>query len=450
MKIPETPPDLNKIIEDVLKNDQDIGWRLFTDFKPTDEKGRYFHWENLKHRKPPHGFKSEEWWVGIKLSRRNLYKKTAFLDKFEKPFRFAIPDCVLKDLLWLNQSAAGSISRDKSITSSEMRNTYLISSLIREAINSSQMEGASTTYRVAKEMLLKRRPPKNNSEQMISNNYRAMEQIRDLKNQPLTESMILELHKILTEKTLENPEDAGRFRKTDDIEVVDPRDGQLLHIPPKASQIPERIKRLCKFANEDDPNIFIPPAIKSIILHFMLAYDHPFADGNGRTARALFYWSMLRNDCWMMQYISISQILKVEYGKYAKAFLHTETDDNDLTYFIIHQLSVIRKAIDALHSSLKKKVEKIVSTREILEGVNRFKGRLNFRQISLLKHAIENPNAIYTVKEHQNTHGTAYETARKDLMIMADELNLLVKQKAGRAFIFISPEDLKTRIEKEK
>ena len=54
---------------------------------------------------------------------------------------------------------------------------------------------------------------------------------------------------------------------------------------------------------------FIHPMIRSIILHFWLAYDHPFVDGNGRTARALFYWSMLRHGYWLFEFISISQII---------------------------------------------------------------------------------------------------------------------------------------------
>src|SRR5205814_10028127 len=51
------------------------------------------------------------------------------------------------------------------------------------------------------------------------------------------------------------------------------------------------------------------PMVRSMILHFWLAYDHPFVDGNGRTARALFYWSMLRNGYWMFEYITISKII---------------------------------------------------------------------------------------------------------------------------------------------
>jgi len=54
------------------------------------------------------------------------------------------------------------------------------------------------------------------------------------------------------------------------------------------------MEAMCAFVNGRDTEPFIHPAIRAMILHFWLAYDHPFVDGNGRTARALFYWAMLR------------------------------------------------------------------------------------------------------------------------------------------------------------
>ena len=84
--------------------------------------------------------------------------------------------------------------------------------------------------------------------------------------------------------------------------------------------------------------------IRAIILHFWLAYGHPFVDGNGRTARALFYWAMLHEGYWLFEFISISNILRKAPAQYGLSFLYSETDDNDLTYFIVAQTKVIRRA----------------------------------------------------------------------------------------------------------
>jgi Fic family protein len=449
MKIPQTPPDHRSLFLGLLMKDMREKTNHVSQFSPTDKKGRYLHWDELKHKNPPRGFSVEEWWAGMKNQRSSLYKQTVFKDKIDQPFQLAMPDCVLKDLHWLDQKAAGTISGDRSLLSSEPRKNYLINSLIKEAITSSQLEGASTTFTIAKEMLRQKRAPRDTSEQMIINNYRAMVKLRDFKSESLTIPMVLELHKILTEKTLADENNCGKFRTTDDVRVHDPRDQEVLHIPPEAKQLNDRMKVLCEFANEEESEIFLHPVVKAILLHFMLAYNHPFEDGNGRTARALFYWFMARKNYWMIENISISEVLQNEQGKYTKAYLHTETDENDLTYFIIHQLSVIRKAIDALHIYLDKKVAAISSAREMLERSISLKGKLNNRQISFLKHAMENPRTIYTIQEYQGSHRIAYETARKDLMQMSDELKLLIKQKRGKAFVFVSPEDLKARLELE-
>ena len=116
------------------------------------------------------------------------------------------------------------------------------------------------------------------------------------------------------------------------------------------------MQRLCDFANADEASLpFVHPVLRAILLHFMIGYDHPFADGNGRTARALFYWSMARSGYWLMEYTSISHILRKAPARYMRAYLHTETDKNDTTYFLLHQLQTIRQAIAALHDYVAKK-----------------------------------------------------------------------------------------------
>ncbi len=344
-------------------------------------------------------------------------------------------------------NAAGTIQANDAITNPNTRTTYLVRSLIEEAINSSQLEGASTTRHVAKEMIRQGRNPGTKSEQMIYNNYHAMQFIRDIKDEDLTPSMIFELHRVLTEKTLDVPEMAGRLRSnTDEISVIDNRDQQVLHTPPHASELKERVEALCKFANSTTEENFLHPVIRAILLHFMLAYDHPFVDGNGRTARALFYWSMARQGYWLMEYISISRIIKKAPAQYSKAFLHTETDDNDLTYFIIHQIDAIHQAIADLHDYLDTKMKGINEAEQLLKDNPRLSKKLNFRQLALLRHALKHPRFAYVIHEHQASHGIAYDTARRDLMAMADKLKLLTKTKQGKNYLFIAPPNLEERI----
>lgn len=332
-----------------------------------------------------------------------------------------------------------------SVASPQDRDRYLVSSLIEESITSSQLEGASTTRRVAEDMLRAGRRPQTPSERMIFNNYQAMQHIRAIGQEPLTPALILQVHQRLTIGTLDDAADVGRLRQADDVHVVDPRDGKLLHIPPAAATLPQRLQHLCDFANGSEKDTpYVHPVVRAILLHFMLGYDHPFVDGNGRTARALFYWAMARQGYWMMAYLSISNVLRRAPGQYARAYLHTETDANDTTYFLLHQLDVIRQAIDALHGYLKEKTQETRSTERLLVGAQ-LRNLCNHRQIALLSHALKHADALYTVESHRASHAVAYATARADLLQLA-ALGLLRQQSQGKRFVFLVPDDLSQRM----
>ena len=156
----------------------------------------------------------------------------------------------------------------------------------------------------------------------------------------------------------------------------------------------------------------MPPIVRAILVHFWLAYDHPFVDGNGRTARALFYWSALRSKYWLLEFVTISSVIKKAPAKYGRAFLHAETDDNDATYFVIHQLGVITRAVE----NLKGYIQRSVEDQRAFEGALRTSSQYNHRQTALLRHALRHPGADYSIAEHQSYHAIAYQTARTDLL----------------------------------
>lgn len=411
-------------------------------------KGQYLHWDELRHREPPAPLSSENWWLTLKVARQSLYRKLPLLrDKAGNPLVFGMPEPVLVDLHHIDRDAAGEISSASDITTPEHRDRYLRHSLIEEAITSSQLEGASTTRQAAKSMLREGRKPRDRSEQMIFNNYRTMEMIRNNRAAPMTPARILELHHFLTEDTLDNPADAGKLRHTDDVRVEDHRDGTLIHQPPPAAELVQRLERLCQFANDDEKSEpFVHPVIRAILIHFMIGYDHPFVDGNGRTARALFYWAMARQGYWLMEFLSISHVLRKAPAQYVRAYLHTETDDNDATYFIIHQLDAIRQSITALHHYLGRTAKEQRETGRLLASSQKLRDQLNHRQIALLTHALKHPGERYLVEGHQRSHGVVYETARSDLLRLA-KLGLLQKTQSGRAHAFTAPNDLRERID---
>lgn len=407
--------------------------------------GKYLHWDKLRRLTPPGDLTHEEWWAAVSLSRISLFQSLPLLDKEGKSFVFASPAPVTIDLHHIDRDAAGQI-RGAGTALQADSHRFLVSSLIEEAITSSQLEGAATTRKEAAAMLRSGRKPRDPGEKMIFNNYRAMEHLRALKQEKLTPDHVLDLHRILSEDTLDDAQDVGCYRSNDAVQVVDVRDNTVLHVPPTFTELPERMLRLCEFANADEnTQPFIHPVLRAILLHFMIGYDHPFVDGNGRTARALFYWSMARSGYWLMEYTSISHILRKAPAQYMRAYLYTETDKNDTTYFLLHQLHTIRQAIAALHEYVDRKVSEQKETGRLLATSATLRGRFNHRQLALLDHAMRNTGEAYRVDAHQHSHGVVYQTARSDLLRLAD-LGLLEKTRQGNAFVFFAPADLRIRL----
>jgi Fic family protein len=290
-------------------------------------------------------------------------------------------------------------------------------------------------------MIRSRRPPRDRSERMIINNFLTMQRIRELREQPLTPQMVLALHRLVSEDTLDDPANAGRLRPADKQVVVDDVYGTVFHVPPPAEELPRRLEELCRFANGETPAVFIHPVVRAIALHFWLAYDHPFCDGNGRTARALFYWSMLHQGYGLFEFISISSVINKARGQYERSFLLSESDDNDLTYFLLAQVKVIQQAIGSLHTYLERKAHAVGTLQLRLDGME----GLNHRQIELLRHALRHSGFRYTVVSHQNSHGVSHQTARSDLQKLATR-GLLITGKDSRREIFRVPGDLAMRL----
>lgn len=435
------PPPADEIMKMIIESEPEKLAKILTTpgAGPTDA---YLPWDKLRFKNPPEGLTHEEWWAGIKLARRRVQRKLPLLDVDGNPFVFALPDVILKSLEEVTRDASGKITISEQVTNPATRDRYLINSLIEEAINSSQLEGASTSRKVAKEMIRTQRQPRDRDERMIYNNYQAMRMIGELRKERLTPELICEIHRVVTDGTLDNPDASGRFQLVDEDRVSVWNGDLLLHTPPPAAEIPIRVQRLCEFANGELDEAYIPPVLRAITIHFMIGYDHPFEDGNGRTARALFYWSMLNQGYWLTEYLAISPILKNAPSKYAHSYLHSEDDENDLTYFHLYQLGVLQRSIAQLHAYLFAKAEEV---RELQISISGAQKVFNHRQIALLNHALKSPGAFVTAQSHMASHNIVYETARQDL-IGLEGYGLLRKSKSGRSFVWTPVEDLGERL----
>jgi Fic family protein len=425
MKLPEMPEIPKEFLEEAVKylHDDQIADLVHK------YNERYLHWEELKHRKLP--LDPVIIWNLMKISRALKAKSLEFGNWV---FKYTLIDEFQEKFHVLDKSAAKNLLSSLEALQNSKRK-YIISSLMEEAIASSQIEGAATTSEIAKRMLQENRKPRNKDEKMIVNNYTTMKHIVDLKNETITPDQILEIHRLITKGTLEKPEFEGNFRENNDIAVYS-HDGTLLHKPVEYPDVPKLINELSDFANSKDEE-FIHPVIKGIIIHFLIGYIHPFNDGNGRTARALFYWYLLKNDYWLFEYMAVSRIINNSKKQYRNAYLYTESDKTpndagDLTYFIKYNLDCIQKALEKALEYLNRKQDEQSQALKIFTE----SGNLTFMQAEILKQFLKQPEKPITIKEIVTTYSVAYATARSDLFSL-EKMGYIEMKKIGKEFIFI-------------
>lgn len=438
----EPRPKAPKVEQYIPRPDIDLVQVLQLSAPEANRTDRYLSWEELRYRRAPQPLDSEGWWVGLKLHRMQARQTIPLHDKKGGAFSYSVTRMMQALLHQIDMQGGGSIHTSSQNQLDEAdRNRYLMTSLMEEAIMSSMLEGAVVSRAEARELLRSNRRPSNEHEYMVTNNYRTMQLILQWKNEPLTTSRILSLHRSMTEDTGIPAEKVGTLRTdADKVRIESTLSGEVIHLPPAAEQLPERLEALCAFAN-DESGEYIHPVLRAIVLHFWLAYDHPFVDGNGRTARALFYWAMLRAGYWLFEYISISQEIYRRARLYYQAFTNSEEDDNDLNYFLTHQLSCILQSISNLMDYLHRKTEE----QRQLTAQLKSRPDFNHRQKALLAQLLKNPDMRTTVTAHCREFQTVRQTARTDLnaLVQAGILNM---HKEGKEFVYTPVRNIESLI----
>lgn len=374
---------------------------------------RYLYWSDVKYRMPS-GMTGVELWGKVK-SVRNLTDVKIW---DQNNIHFSLTNTMQRLCHEFDMNFGGSWGASKIFPNDKTtQELYLISSIMEEAIASSQMEGAATTREAAKEMLRKKISPRDKSQRMILNNYNTINFIRDNAKERLTPALIMQIHGMMTENALDVPDAAGRLRRDDEnIVVGNGITGEIVHTPPSAECLNEFLDHLCVFFNDEDTDVFVHPIIRAITIHFLVGYYHPFADGNGRTARALFYWYMMNSNYWLVQYLSISRIIKGSKKSYEKAFLYSEADGNDIGYFIQYNLDVLLKSFDALSRYIKRKNNEKKKAEKLLHL-----GNITERQSQILSLCMENPDIVLISTDIVGKFGVTPNTAKSDLRKLTEK-----------------------------
>lgn len=393
----------------------------------------YRPWRKVRVIARSRGLDPEVAWLLITINRVQRYTQVP-LRGAATSVRFLLTDHASRDLMLIDQHLAGLLGPDTGALSKARGEQLIRTALREEAIASSMIEGAATTRTEAKRMLRLGRKPRTRGERMVLNNYEAIQHLRERRHDPLTPEMLLEVQEILTRDTTDDPDEVGRFRTVKDrVEVIDLRDGELIHTPPPADELPARLEMLCAFANDTTQTPFIHPVVRACLLHFQIGFDHPFCDGNGRTARAIFLWSMLRHGYWLFEYLPFSRQIYQSVSQYTRAYLDTETDGFDATYFILYNLRIITQIREDFAKYVAKKHERL----KAVERVARDVPDLNHRQRDIITRLARDPDQTISIAEHADKHAVVYETARTDILGLAEK-GYLKQRKIGKRYEFFA------------
>lgn len=369
-------------------------------------ESEYLHWDKVKYL----GFKKNDTnlWKEIKLIRKLISKKFVLNNKHTISLEYGVNDFLQQKLHYLDFNFGAGLQKEQLLSDLD-KHQYLSNALMEESIFSSMIEGATTTRVKAKDMLRKGKKPNNKSEQMILNNYKTIQYISENKNEEITIHKLFEIHKLVTENTLEE-ENCGVFRNTNDVLVMNQITGEIVHTPPSFKELEELMQSFCDFFNNNPKEEFIHPIVKASILHFLIGYIHPFVDGNGRTARALFYWYLLKNGYWLTEYLSISRVILKTKTQYEKAYIYSEIDEMNVSYFIHYQVKVLTQAFEDLKDYLSKKKKEENKLNKYLKV-----SKINERQAQILYWIEEDANRYFSVKEIENVFSVTNQTARTDI-----------------------------------
>lgn len=387
-------------------------------------------------------------WQAIKIARLGVWQELPLRAADGRVFGMCSFPTLAEQLHHIDHACGGGsvVTLDSPtglLSDPAARERFIIRTMMEEAIDSSRIEGAVTTRELALELLRSGRAPRTPAEVMVANNYSAMQRVKGWLDRPLSPEFLCELQAILTAGTLKKPDQSGRFRRRDEqVGVVDERTGETVFVPPPAQELGRRISQLCDFANTlHTGQHFLHPLVKASVLHFMIGYEHPFVDGNGRTARAVFYWQALRSGYRGFEYMAISELIRAAYAKYPQAFADTESDDFDLTYFVCYKAGVIQRSIERLLSHLREEEEKIARSLRLVK----LDPDLNLRQRLLVEHALRHPRTVYTAKSHSVSNNITAMTARADLEHLRQR-GFLNAFKSGREVQYVLASDLPARL----
>ncbi len=385
----------------------------------------YYNKQEIGFRLSP-TMKLDEFWPDLVRFRQAKAEFLPFKDQAGKPFWFVLTPKLQEYLHQVDSRGKDSLY---SLVKEEIQTELTEQALVEEAMFSSVIEGAFSTIARARELIVEGKAPRDTSDQMVANNGRVMRYVLEQREAACSVELMHAIQRMVTEKTLEDETTAGRFRDGP-VFVVNQRRETIYEAPP-ANTVQSSMEALVNWINEEERQPFIHPILRAAVVHTYLVYVHPYVDGNGRTARALFYWYLLKHRYEFFRYFSISSIIQETKERYYKALKDMEDHEADATYVLLYMAESVVRAIEVILQRISERYRRDI----LFANIRERHFMLNERQTRFLKYLTTSREKRGMIAKYRKEFNVVYETARRDLAQL-ETLGILTRGKQGRQFIY--------------
>jgi len=185
-------------------------------------------------------------------------------------------------------SALVALGRLDAVTSLLPNAALLLYSFVRkEAVLSSQIEGTQSSIADLLLYEIDEQPgvPVEDARE-VSHCVAALESgLKKMRSGlPLCTRLLRDMHKVLLSHSRGRGKTPGEVRRSQ-VWIGGTRPGNAMFVPPPADAVPECLRHLESFINDEpEPT---PPLVKAALVHVQFETIHPFLDGNGRIGRLL-------------------------------------------------------------------------------------------------------------------------------------------------------------------
>lgn len=347
----------------------------------------------------------------------------AFLQTLEELYYKALPlsDFDGNSIVFIENHAAINQNAVKLLLQSQDQH-YGIKAAEDEIIATSAIESIDFS-RDSVRRILKGMAPNDEQENRILGVKHGLEFIADTANK-ITEENLYKLYMMTVGDFLTGDDkllDSNLYRH-DTVYVVSDR---VEHSGLDHKKVPEFMKSLIAFINvEDDIN----DLIKAAIIHFYIAYVHPYFDGNGRMARLVHLWFLIQKGYQSALFIPFSSQIEKSRKAYYDAFTAVEENKNysgiiDVTPFILYFINNVYNKINEGSAA----VETLTAYEDAVKS-----GRVTEKETKLWKFVLScYGTEEFSTKRLEKDFGDAAYATIRGFVLKFEELGLLSSVKYG-------------------